>query len=228
VEGRDKFVLGYVGRNAPRKMLMTILDTYVTWTKDKPDTALFVHSPDTDEQGVFQMALSDLYPDANVIFSNAVPGDQPDDLINKFYNYFDVILNRSFNEGFGMPVGEAMLAGTPCISIDTPGPAGIITPETGWLVKGDLHLEGDAVVPYIYARYAPHDKWEAALDQAYYNRDLLKQKAQKCRQHILDNYTVENMCTRLEESILKAVKEFKPYPNFTVTTYPKVKEETNV
>ena len=216
-----KFVAGFVGRNAPRKQLLSILNSFCKWQHDKPDALLFVHSPEADFGGQFEYVMKTLYSGANVVFSQASPLQQGDDLINRFYNFFDVLLNRSEAEGFGMPIAEAMLAGTPCITIDTTGPSGLVNDENGWLLPADvLALEGSAVTPYIYSRFVTDEKFIAAIDEAYRNTELREQKAAKCRQYIMQNYSMNQFVTGVENSLLTACKTWTPYAEYTVLEFP--------
>ena len=159
---------------------------------------------------------------------------QKDDLINRFYNFFDVLLNRSSAEGFGMPIAEAMLTGTPAISIDCAGPQGLITDETGWLLKADVcSLIGNQVTPFINNRYITDEKFLTALDKVYNNPELRKQKAAKCREFIVNNYSLSGMVRGIENALQKAIANWQRYPEFTVHTFPareliKVEEKSNV
>lgn len=216
-----KFIIGVVARHSERKNLLGIMDTFAKWQEDKEDVALFIHAPASDAGRSLEYTLQTLYHNKKIILSNAAPHMQKDNLINKFYNFFDVLLNRSNAEGFGMPIAEAMLAGTPSISVDCPGPAGLITEENGWLLKSDvMPLMGNKIVPFIYTRYVTDEKLMATLDEAYNNAELRKQKASKCRKYIMDNYSLNGMVTGIETALQKAIATWKRYPEFTVHTFP--------
>lgn len=215
------FIVGVIGRHAERKQLLSIMEVFSKWQEDKDDVALFVHSPGTDAGSSLEYAMRMRYRDHKIIFSNAQPAQQTDELINKFYNLMSVFVNRSTAEGFGMPIAEAMLAGTPAIAVDCPGPAGLITPETGWLLPADVTpLFGNQVTPYIQARYVTDKKFMAALDDAYYNRKTLKEKASKCRARIIKEFSLQQMQQGFEKAIKKAIANWKPYPEYTVSAYP--------
>jgi len=221
-----RFIVGVVGRHTERKQLLTIMDTFAKWQEDKDDVLLFIHSPGADNGRSLEYALKMRYNNHKIVFSNAQPNQQSDELINKFYNIMDVLVNRSTAEGFGMPIAEAMLAGTPSIAIDCPGPAGLITPETGWLLESDIRpLFGNYITPYIQTRYVTDAKFMAALDEAYYNKKMLQEKASKCRTHIIQNYNLKQMKQGIEDSLQKAIAAWKPFPEYTVSTYPNSKGE---
>lgn len=219
-----KFIVGVVSRHGERKNLLSIMDTFNKWQEGKNDALLFVHSPGADAGNSLDYAMQQLFKDSNIVLSNAMPDRQGDDLINQFYNFFDVVVNRSYAEGFGMPIAEAMLAGTPAISIDCPGPAGLITSDNGWLLPADMTpLVGNQIVPFIYTRYVTDETFMAALDDAYYNVDARKAKAAKCRQYIMDNYSLTNMCRSIETGLKNAIAGWRRYPEASVHPFPLTK-----
>jgi glycosyltransferase involved in cell wall biosynthesis len=224
-----KFVAGVIARHSERKNLLSMMHAFAKWQEGKDDVVLFVHSPGRDAGRSLQYALQNLFGDKKIVLSNAAPYQQKDELINQFYNFFDVILNRSTAEGFGMPIAEAMLAGTPAISIDCPGPAGLITDENGWLLPADVKpFLSNEVVPFIQFRYITDEKFIAALDEAYNNPTLRLKKAAKCRQYIIDNYSLDNMTRSIEIALQKAISNWTRYSEFSVHTFPPVKVKAAV
>jgi glycosyltransferase involved in cell wall biosynthesis len=218
-----KFIAGVVARHSERKNLLSIMESFTKWAEGKKDVLLFVHSPGQDAGRSLEYAMNNMFADKKIILSNAAPQMQKDDLVNRFYNFFDVILNRSTAEGFGMPIAEAMLAGTPAITIDCPGPAGLVDDSNGWLLKTDVKpLLSNQVVPFIYSRYITDEKFIAALDEAYNNPVLREQKAAKCRQFIMDNYSLNGMVKGIETALQKAIANWRRYPEFTVHSFPAV------
>ena len=220
---KAKFIVGVVGRNAERKQLLTILESFSKWSKDKDDTLLFVHAPGFDQNNILAYVLQMRYAGggSKIVYSNASLRQQPDDLINKFYNFFDVLVNRSSAEGFGLPIAEAMAAGTPCIAVNCAGPRNLITPDNGWLLKAECTpLFSNAITPYIQLRYGTDATFEAALDEAYKDTTQRLQKASKCRDYIVKNYSQSDMVKGIERELLDAVKHFKPYPDYTFTGWP--------
>ena len=215
------FIIGAIGRHAERKQLLSIMEVFSKWQEDKDDVLLFIHSPGTDAGRSLEYAMKMRYSKDKIIFSNANPAQQSDELINKFYNTMDVLVNRSTAEGFGMPIAEAMLAGTPAIAIDCPGPAGLITPETGWLLPADVTpLFGNQVTPYIQARYVTDGKFIDALDDAYYNKKILKEKASKCRARMIKEFSMKQMQQGFETSLKKALANWEKYPEYTLHSWP--------
>ena len=217
-----RFIAGVVGRHTERKQLLSIMEAFSKWQEDKDDVLLFMHSPSEDSGRSLEYALNMRYNKHKIVFSNANPTQQTDELINKFYNLMDVLVNRSAAEGFGMPIAEAMLAETPAIATACPGPMGLITPETGWLLETDvMPLFGNQITPYIYTRYITDEKFMVALDEAYYNKKDLQLKASKCRARIIGNFSMRQMQQGLEASLHKAIENWEKYPEFTLHSWPR-------
>jgi len=231
-----KFIVGTIGRHMERKQLLSIMETFTAWQKDKDDVLLFVHSPGADAGGSLEYALKMRYNKHKIVFSNALPNQHPDTLVNKFYNLMDVFVNRSAAEGFGMPIAEAMLAETPAIAVDCPGPAGLITPDTGGLLPADIKpMSGNALIPYIQSRFVTDAKFMAALDDAYYNKKGLQAKSSQCRARIIKEFSLKQMQQGFEDALNDAITKWTPYPEYTMHTFPdieleeiKVEEKDNV
>ncbi len=219
-----KFIVGVVGRHAERKQLLTILDSFTNWSKDKDDVLLFVHAPSTDQGNALGYAMKMRYSTEKIVYSQAAPHNQTDELINKFYNFFDILVNRSNAEGFGLPIAEAMAAGTPCIAVDNAGPQHLITPENGWLLEADCKpLFSNMITPYIQTRYVTDAKFEAVLDRAYKDKGARDAKASKCRIYIETLYNEKYMVKGIERELQYAVDHFTPYPEYTLTSWPDVR-----
>jgi glycosyltransferase involved in cell wall biosynthesis len=59
----------------------------------------------------------------------------PRDVVAHLYPAFDVLLNPSMGEGFGIPILEAQACGVPVIASDHSAMAELA--QAGWLVSGD-------------------------------------------------------------------------------------------
>lgn len=223
----NKFIVGYVGRNIFRKRLLDLYRIFAKFAKDKEDVLLFLHSSPFDPEGSNLLYLqSTLYPNLPVVISD--PRGQDDSYLTHLYNMFDVSINIAFAEGFGLPLAESMACGTPCISAKTVGPSGLITEENGWLVEPKCIAQfGSNLVPFIDQRFVLDEDVLSALTEAYMkhvfsdsNKTLLEEKASKCRQYIVENYSADAMTEKVEEALKETVINWKKYPKYTVTTFP--------
>ena len=116
---QDKFVIGVVARNQPRKFLDRTLKA-MSLIKDKvPNAVLFLHLDPNDPAQVFPMqSLIQRYNLENrVMFSgmNALKGI-PQSEMNNIYNLFDVFFLSTSGEGFGIPIIEAMACEVPVVA----------------------------------------------------------------------------------------------------------------
>lgn len=119
---QDKFVVGVVARNQPRKFLDRTLKTFqiISKTIEKiPNIILFLHLDPNDPAQVFDMRrlISRYNLENRVVFSgmNAMQGF-PRNEMNNIYNLFDIFLLTTSGEGFGIPIIEAMSCKIPVIA----------------------------------------------------------------------------------------------------------------
>jgi len=215
-----KFIVGYVGRNILRKRVLDLYRIFSKFAKGKNDILLFLHSSPFDPEGSNLLYFRDtLYPDLPVAVSE--PRNQDDSFLAFLYNMFDVSINIAHAEGFGLPLAESMACGTPCIATKNAGPSGLIVEENGWLVEPEiLSLFGTPQVPFINQRFVTDKDVLNALEETYSNRELLKEKASKCRQSIVENYSSEKMIEGFEKVLKETVVNYQKYPNYTITTFP--------
>ena len=113
------FVIGYVGRNQPRKRLPELLLAYKKFVVDKQDTLLFLHTPVIDEGWHLKNVIESLQMPKNQILTTPgfiVSNPLPDHKLVALYNLFDVLCLPTVGEGFGLPLIEGMACGCPIVS----------------------------------------------------------------------------------------------------------------
>ena len=118
----DCFLVGMVGANKdnpPRKSFQEAMDAFVEFLKVEPKALLYIHS-NPDFPGGFPfhqyaefLGIKDkvLYPDAyqmNFKYKK--------EHMAEVYNSFDVLLQPSAHEGFGIPIIEAQACGVPVLA----------------------------------------------------------------------------------------------------------------
>lgn len=116
---QDKFVIGVVARNQPRKFLDRTLKA-MSLIKDKiPNAILFLHLDPNDPAQVFPIySLIQRYNLENrVVFSgmSAFSGIPRKEMVN-IYNLFDCFFLSTSGEGFGIPIIEAMACEVPVVA----------------------------------------------------------------------------------------------------------------
>jgi glycosyltransferase involved in cell wall biosynthesis len=164
---QDHFTCLYVSRNARRKMPSDILRSWKMFVDQLAEkeghrkATLILHTDPLDPEGtnLFQV-IEMLGVKDNVIFSKDRIGFNE---MKTLYNVADTIVNRSSNEGFGLPTLEAMMCGKPIIALKTGG----LTRQVEDAVTGEHYgialpvevrtLIGNHGVPFIYEDFVSHE-----------------------------------------------------------------------
>lgn len=149
------FVVGIVANNAgglppssgpPRKAFPESLIAFSQFHRNHPDSRLYLHAemtgkrfPGNVKPGLDLSKLIEQFqiPVEAVMVSNQtemeIGIDQP--TMASIYNSFDVLLNPSYGEGFGITIVEAQACGTPVIVTDWTSMSELV--GAGWVSKGD-------------------------------------------------------------------------------------------
>lgn len=106
-----EFIL-FVGTLEPRKNLVFLLDTLCLLKKKIPDIRLVIAGRFAWGADILFKSVKERQLDENVIFLGAVP----DQDLPRLYSLASIFVFPSLYEGFGLPVVEAMAAGTPVIA----------------------------------------------------------------------------------------------------------------
>jgi glycosyltransferase involved in cell wall biosynthesis len=222
-EKEDYFVVGFVSRNARRKMPSDILASWKMFLenlkqKHGHDKAILVmHTEPYDPEGPnLHQVIDTLSIRENVMFSNKRINFQE---MSSLYNAFDTIVNRSSNEGFGLPTLEMMMCGKPIISIKTGGlTRQVENPETGEQNGIGLNPEvrslvGNQMVPYIYEDFISHETLSKAfMDMFELGPDGRKELGQKAMNYAHKNYNIDNVVKDWDMSLTKLIDNWKNNP----------------
>lgn len=137
----DRFVVGMnaanKGQEVVRKAFPQALLAFRELHRRHPDTVMWLH---TEQFGVHQgvnldRMVRDLGLDDVVFFSEQYPyriGSINQSALSVMYSGFDVLLNPSMGEGFGIPIVEAQACGVPVIANGFSAMPELV--DTGWLV----------------------------------------------------------------------------------------------
>ena len=163
----DHFTCLYVSRNARRKMTSDIIQSWKMFIDQlehkhgHKKATLVLHTDPLDPEGTNLFQVIDMLGiKDNVIFSKDRIGFPE---MNSLYNMCDTIVNRSCNEGFGLPTLEMAMCGKPIIVLKTGGlTRQVEDPDTGEQFGIGLNPEvrtmvGNHMVPYIYEDFVSHE-----------------------------------------------------------------------
>lgn len=146
-----QFLVGMVANNQgngpARKSFPEVMMAFARLLRDVPDAVLFLHSEMTGmRQGVKMGRLIEQcgVPVENVRWSNPEvlelgPAVMGADEMSCMYSAFDVLVNPSYGEGFGVPIVESQACGTPVIVTDCTSMTELC--GAGWLVQGDPYYD---------------------------------------------------------------------------------------
>jgi len=196
---QDTFIWGMVAANKdnpPRKSFQQCMDAFKRFSENHKDikTGMYFHTL-LQQAGGFPIQDYANYLGINnsVFFTQPyeMMMKSPHPVINKIMNTFDVLLNPSSGEGFGLPIAEAQGVGVPVIVNDwTSMPELVIPSKTGEICKHSykkwLNLQTYSAEPDLDSLY---EKMETVFK---YARDEETKKA--CRDWIVKNYDMNTRC----------------------------------
>lgn len=182
----NKFVVGCVARNQPRKMMDRTIKAFALFAKDKDDVVLILHLDPADRAAAFtiNLLITTLKIQNKVIYTGVqyFKGFTYDQM-REIYNLFDVFLLLTSGEGFGIPFIEAMACENPVIATDYTTSKELIYDDgqSGELVQlagSDKYLETiyQTVSGSWNIERGIADTLHGAemLNKLYYNRELCK------------------------------------------------------
>ena len=203
---KDKFVIGFVGRNQKRKMLDRLMMAFAQFSKGKDDVALLLHTdlvppdcPGWDLRTLLYRYTNDYDPDllskkkinmSKKDMDIVVRQSMAPNKVVEIYNLMDVFLYATGGEGFGMPGIECQACGVPLIMTDcTTGPElcdkhGTLIPRLKDCYGRDVIEIGQNAVENKY----PDDIAAIKILEKYYKlwkEGKLKEKGIKAREFSL-------------------------------------------
>lgn len=194
----DAFVVGIVAANQgnpSRKSWNEMLEAFAQFKRKHPDAMLYLHTHVEQRQGgvnlieAFEYFGLEAKKDVAIVDQYQYVLGLPEDQMATMYSAFDVLMNVSQGEGFGIPILEAQACGTPVIVGD-------------WTSMSELCMAGWAVpmedatrwrTPLGAYQWIPHvGAIVEALEQAYDargNEKLRKKAATKATYYDADRIT---------------------------------------
>ena len=195
---QDGFVFGMVAankENPPRKAFQQVLEAFKKFNDEHPNSYLFFHN---QQQSPTMFPIADyaryLKVTDKIMFMNSYAATFASDshVIAELINSFDVYLNPSMTEGFGMGMIESQACGVPpignrCHSM----PELVKEGKTGFICETDKgfwrNLNGYVYPPNVDSLY---QKMEEAYKAVKKSR---KKIATAARKNVLDNYNIDTL-----------------------------------
>jgi 1,2-diacylglycerol 3-alpha-glucosyltransferase len=138
-------VLLYVGRLAPEKNLLMLMDAFSRIVTDVPESYLVV-AGSGKSAGALRKRAEQLGTAHRVIFTGFLDRTRLDPI----YRTADVFLFPSKTETQGLAVGEALAAGTPCVVVNGGGaPESVHDGTDGFLVDDDADAMSAAAIKLL-------------------------------------------------------------------------------
>ena len=256
------FVLFFNSRNIRRKQLPDTMLAFRKFLdslpKDKAEKCAFIIHTDalisdhgTDLETVRKILFKD-YPSAIYFSTNKLDSSQ----LNVLYNLADAQILLTSNEGWGLSLTEAILAGTPIIANVTGGMQDqmrFIDEEGKWfnpspqipsnhtaryvehgewtfpVYPTNRSIQGSPTTPYIWDdRCRPEDAAEQMMEVYNFSREERKQLGLKGREFALNEggFTGEIMGKRIISAIDQLFSTWKPRLKFEFINVGEIKEDT--
>jgi glycosyltransferase involved in cell wall biosynthesis len=177
-ELEERFVVGSLHRNQPRKQPVRLMRAFAKFAKDKPDALLHMQMDWNDEFGWPIQYFAQMFKLMPKMIQPKRVGMSREE-VAKTYNMWDVNTNATAGEGFSIPVIEGFACGLPCLGTSYTTSQELIIEGSpsprGQLVKvKDFHWQKLDTAAVQRALVDEDDL--ARTMEAYYNdRDMLKE-----------------------------------------------------
>lgn len=225
----DHFVALFVSRNARRKMPSDIILSFKMFIDELErkhghrKATLVMHTEPLDPEGPnLNHVIDMMHLKKDVVFSKDRVGFNE---MNGLYNICDTIVNRSCNEGFGLPTLEAAMAGKPMIALKTGGLTRQVEDhrtgeQYGIALEPEVKsLVGNQQVPYIVEDFVSHETLAKALMQMYeFGPEERSRIGSRAREHALQDYNAEHMISEWDRTLTDTFQSWKTRYNRWETT----------
>jgi len=186
---KDKFIMGSMNRNQPRKQPVRTMEAFAKFAKDKPDVLLHMQMDWNDEFGWPLQYFGQIYGIINKMIPPGRVG-MPREEVAKVYNMWDLNLNCTGGEGFGLTHIEGFACGLPSIACDYTTSKELIMDGSpsprGQLTKYDL-LWQKMDVAAVQRSLVDIDDLVKVMNKYYYNRDLVTEHGKNAEKWVKKN-----------------------------------------
>lgn len=177
-ELRDKFIIGNINRNQPRKQPLRTIEAFAKFAKDKEDVMLYLQMDWNDPFGYpIELHLREIHKIPPYKILRPKPYGMPYEEIPYCYAQMDINVNSHAGEGFGLCSIEGFAMGKPYVATDytttrelvyegEPSPRGIAVPYSELYFQFPKFAAGKRAL-------IDTNKLAEAFEMYYRDRDML-------------------------------------------------------
>ena len=226
---QNKFVVGVVARNQPRKFLDRTIKTFRLVANNIPEAVLILHLDPNDPAQAFNIGnLIRRYNLENRVLFTGMKAQRSFDWneMNELYNAFDVFFLSTSGEGWGIPLCEAMSCQIPVVATDYTTTQEIIKDNKcgfGAKLSGtdevDMFKENSRDYDTLVSNGTLTGSWEVErgfcdindackkIVHLYNNPDLRNEFGENGRNAVLTKYDMFNVVCPAFEKLFKEMLE---------------------
>lgn len=181
----DEFIVGSSQKNVGRKNLNLLVKAFNKFAKDKDDIRLFLTAayPEYEPQSVKWSNLSDEQKEKLILKT----ADKPYEDYLKELSQFDINVNISWGEAFGIPAIEGFAFGIPYIATDFSNSHYLIYEEPDSSRGAGVEVkdyETKNICGGIKIAIPSLKSLVEILNQYYYNRDLIGKQGKNAKRYV--------------------------------------------
>lgn len=200
-----KFVIGYVGRNQPRKRLPELMAAYKQFAKGKKDVLLYLHTGAVDMGWDLKEVKETLQigKDTPILITpNHFPSmGMSDYKLSGLYQFFDVLCLPTVGEGFGLPFIEGMASGCPIVTTKCS-----VTPEIVGMAGMLVSPDSMQIMPRDNEMIRPIPSvtgMAEAFEQLYTDKDTYEFKAEQAlgMASLYDNWNIPFWEQKIQQAV---------------------------
>ena len=220
VNVNDEFIFGMIAANhGDRKNIPNHLEAFKMFLDEVDDDAiLYVHTKQNSNEGFkLESVMEEIgIPHENIMWpSDEDYGSVGNEYLNGWYNAFDVLLNVSMGESWGLTITEAQAAGTPCIVTNftsMPEQLGVkpTNPESyiDWLDNYKSSGKDVGLAPHGIVLEPDGQVWRERVSSKqyitnpetilqgmkfyYHNTEMVESHGEAAREYVVENYDWNN------------------------------------
>jgi glycosyltransferase involved in cell wall biosynthesis len=219
----DVFLFGMVAANKdmpPRKSFQEVMDAFARFHKEHPKSAIYFHTL-TKQAGGFPIEEYAKVLGISDVIYHVEPYEQlyliDAGSMARVYNSFDCLLIPSQNEGFGVPIIEAMACEVPVITTDFTAMRDLVEDgKTGYKVK----VERKRFTPLLsYVAVPDVDDLYKKMEKMY---ETDREKMGKAgRKFVVENFDLNVVWERHWKPFLSKLEK-EVYPQVTIPVKEKI------